>query len=363
MNQRLYRLFSYLDESIDCLLIKNGGVTNIDPTFFYLTGLEQGLFEGCILVAHRDGTLDLIVSELEAELAEAAKASLHLFSGREQRDHFLKKLLKNMGTISFNGTVLTYKDMILFKELFSSSTFVDVHDDVQQCRLVKDPDELGKIKKACGIADKVAGRIPAVVESSMTEDELAACIDYELQRAGAQHPAFTTIASFGSHSSQPHFTHSDTPLKTADVILCDFGACFQRYNSDLTRTFVYSQANEEFKAMHQIVLEAQQVAFDMIQPGVKAAAVHQAVADFIDVSPFKGWFIHSTGHALGLEVHDGPGFSQQSDLILEENMVFTVEPGVYKKGAYGVRIEDDIVVTRTGCQLLTNADRSLLQIR
>ena len=227
----------------------------------------------------------------------------------------------------------------------------------------KDTAEIQAIKKACDIAVATAKEIPNMITPGMTENELAASINHSLQKQGADAPAFETIASFGSHSAQPHYTHGETRLQHGDFILCDFGARYHHYHSDMTRTFVYGEASEKQKKMYSTVQHAQQKAFSLLKPGIFASEVHQQTKAFIDQTDFSGRFIHSTGHSLGLSVHDGGVGLQESCMIpLEENMVLTVEPGVYLPGYGGVRIEDDIIITNDSYELLTDVNRDLIEI-
>jgi Xaa-Pro dipeptidase len=151
-------------------------------------------------------------------------------------------------------------------------------------------------------------------------------------------------------------------LETGDFILVDMGARYRRYNSDITRTYIFGSATEQQRDMYHTVYEAQQRGFDAVKPGVKASDVHMVVDSFIEKTKFKGHFVHSTGHSLGLAVHDGFGFGLDSTIKLKENMVFTVEPGVYLPGVGGVRIEDDILVKKDGIKVLTTTDRQLREI-
>jgi Xaa-Pro aminopeptidase len=161
----------------------------------------------------------------------------------------------------------------------------------------------------------------------------------------------------------PHYSHRAHTITSGDFVLCDFGATYQKYHSDMTRTFVFGSASKPQRRMHKTVQEAQQQAFDLIRPGIPASAVHNHVQSFIDNTEYKGSFIHSTGHGLGLSVHDpGVSFSSTCDTILKENMVLTVEPGIYRQGYGGVRIEDDIRITKRGCEILTKTPRELIEI-
>ncbi|MFO7992509.1 MAG: M24 family metallopeptidase, partial [Thermoplasmata archaeon] len=148
-----------------------------------------------------------------------------------------------------------------------------------------------------------------------------------------------------------------------DFVLMDFGALYDRYRSDITRTYVLGEASEKQKKIYDVVAEAQQRALDLIEPGVKGEDVHNAAAEYIDGTEFKGKFTHGLGHSIGLATHDGSGLSPSVDITLEPGMVYTVEPGVYLPGFGGVRIEDDIVVTEDGCEILTSANRDFKVIQ
>jgi Xaa-Pro dipeptidase len=241
--------------------------------------------------------------------------------------------------------------------------FYDVSESFLKTRVIKEEFEIKKIKKACEIVDKIVYKIPELLNKGMFEYELAAEIDYMMQKHGADKPAFETISSFGKNTAEPHYSHGDTRLEKNDFVLCDFGACLKKYNSDITRTFIFGKANVKQKEMYNTVLEAQRVGLDKIKPGIKAHEVHDAVNTFIENSRFKGCFIHSTGHSLGLAVHDeGVGFTPDIDIILKEGMVLTVEPGVYIPGYGGVRIEDDVLIKKNGMDVLTKSSKKFIEV-
>ena len=248
--------------------------------------------------------------------------------------------------------------------MFSNARFFDVSDSFAKTRLVKDENEILTIKKACKIADKAMEEIPNILYEGMYEFELAAEIDYLMRKNGANKTAFDTISSFGKNSAEPHYTHGNVKLKKGDFVLCDFGACFKKYNSDITRTFIFGKASEKQKDIHKVVLKGQKIGFDLIKPGIKANVVHNAVKTSIDKTEFKDRFIHSSGHSIGLSVHDGgAGFSIDCKIELEENMIFTVEPGVYISGLGGVRIEYNVLIKKDGIEILTKASRDLIEIQ
>jgi Xaa-Pro dipeptidase len=359
---RVKNIFRNSNKTVDCILLKNASVPFVDDNFFYVTDLEQGLFEGSYAVLYSDGTLDILVSELEAESARKSRAHLTICRTKDEFSTALKHLISSFKTIGVNASGLSYHEFNKLTETFPQKEFVDVSDGFFKTRLIKDEQEIQRIKHACLIADDTISAIPDLVTLGMSENELAAEINYSLQSLGAEKPAFDTISSFGKNTAEPHYSHGDVNLENGNLVLCDFGACFKKYNSDITRTFVFGRAIEQQKEMYETVLQAQQIAFDAIKPGIKAGDVHNVVSSFIDSTKFKGRFIHSTGHSLGLAVHDGVGFAPESNMELQENMILTVEPGIYIPGFGGVRIEDDVLIKKDRMELLTKSSRTLSEL-
>jgi len=362
MKNRVKNVFSQCKASIDVILLKNASFPFIDDNFFYVTGLEQGLFEGSVVVLHPDGALDLFASELEAESARKSTAHLCVYKNKEELSSMLKHQLASEKTLGINAGGLSYQSYLELGEMLPQVKFMDVSKAFDSARLIKDESEIQCIKAACAITDAVMETIPDVLYQGITEYELAAEINYAMQNRGAEKPAFDTISSFHTNTAEPHYSHGDAKLRKNEFVLCDIGACFKRYNSDITRTFVFGKATEQQREMYDVVLKAQQVAFDAIRPGVKACDVHTAVSTCIDSTKFKGRFIHSTGHSLGLAVHDGVGFALGNTMELRENMVLTVEPGVYIPGFGGVRIEDDVLIKKEKPLLLSRSPREFTEL-
>ncbi len=363
MRERVKRIFANIEQDLDAILIKNSTEPYIDDNFFYATGLEKGLFEGSIAILYPEGSLELIVSELEEELAKKAKANIHVYKNKKKFQDILKSSLSPIKTIGLNFSGILHNDVINLTDKYLEATIINVAEGLEKTRQIKDELEISIIRKACKIADTVMQKIPDLLHEDMHEFELAAEINYLMQKNGADKEAFETISSFGKNTAEPHYTHGDTKLEKGDFVLCDFGARFRKYNSDMTRTFVFGGADEQQKKMHQIVLEAQQAAFDTAKAGVKSSEVHNAVASHIDATQFAGRFIHSTGHGLGLAVHDGGAtLGPEGNIKLQENMVFTIEPGIYLPGFGGVRIEDDVVIKKEGIEFLTKALRELIEV-
>lgn len=356
------KIFS-IEENVDAIVIKNEAESFIDQNFFYVTGIKEGLFEGSAVILYENGEIDLLVSKLELDIAKKYDHNIFIYKNRKEFNEILEGNLKNIKNIGLNFEGITYNTYRTFNNIFLKKEITDVSNALVETRMEKNKDEIKIIKKACNIADKVAGKIPGLCKEGMYEYELAAEIDYLLGKNGAEKPAFLTISSFGKNTAKPHYSHGDYKLKKGDIVLCDFGATYKKYNSDITRTFILGKPTDKQKNMYKTVLNAQKKALDAIKPGLMGKIIHKAAVNYIDKTEFKGRFIHSTGHSLGLDVHDrGVGFNSECDVYLSENMVLTVEPGVYVPSIGGIRIEDDILITENGYELLTKSNKEFIEI-
>jgi len=362
LEHRIKKIFNNTEEEIDIIIIKNSTEPFIDENFFYVTGLNKGLFEGSIVVLFPDGKLDIITSSLEAESAKKSNSNVLTYNNGEEFKEILEKY-RSFDKIGINSDRLTYKAFNNLNKQFENSNFFDVSTSFSKARIIKDEKEINLIKKACNIVDKVVEEIPQIVHENITEYELAAEIDFLMQKNGAEKSAFETISSFGKNTAEPHYTHGDLKLEKGDFVLCDFGACFEKYNSDITRTFVFNKASAKQKEIFDIVSNASKVGLNKAKAGIKSKDIHNSVNSVIDNTKYKGRFIHSTGHSLGLSVHDGNyRISSNSELELKENMVFTIEPGIYLPGFGGVRIEDDVLIKEDGIELLTKSSKDFIVI-
>jgi len=335
MRERIKKIFE--DTEADVAVIMNG--SHVDMTFFYVTGFENGLFENSAAVLYPDGRSEVICPELE----ESAGERVHAFSSNKEKMSMLKEYVHGE-KIGINGGVISHRDFVSLSNLFPEADFVDIGTSIKKARMVKDGREIETIKKACRIACDASSKIESFLHEGVKESEVRAELEYAMGKEGAA-PSFDTIIAFGRNSSLPHY--STDGKKFEFPVLVDFGARYRRYCSDMTRTFVYGG---EQKKAYETVREGQEIAFDMIREGVKAIDVHNAVDGFFVKKGF-GKLIHSLGHSIGLEVHDG--FSMKEDTVLREGMVITVEPGIYLKNRWGIRLEDDILVKRNGIEILT----------
>ena len=363
MRKRIKKIFKNTEKKPDVIIIKNSVEPFIDENFFYVTNLKTGIFEGAAAFLYPDGNIDLLVSELEAETAKGAKADIFIYKNEKDFIDTIKKKVSKCKNIGVNFKKITFNDFLKIEKYINKSNFYDISSSFEKTRIIKDENEIQTIKRACNIADKVVEKIPNILSDGMFEYELAAEINYQLQKNGAEKPAFDTISSFGENSAEPHYSHGNTKLKKGEIVLCDFGACYNKYNSDITRSFIFGKASQKQKDMYETVLIAQKTGLENVCAGKLAKDVHKKVEEKINKTQFKGRFIHSTGHSLGMCVHDGTErISVNSDLELKGNMVFTIEPGIYLPGFGGIRIEDDIIIKKEGFELLTRSPKELIEI-
>ncbi len=368
MKDRVRRIFREIEkagERVDAVALMMGVEPHLDMSFFYATdAVAGGLFERSVALLWPDGRVEVLTSALEeASARKAPEAEVHLYATNDEKAAWLKDRLKGLGRVGVNGPEITFHEYSLLRSCLSDGAVaVDVQKGVGAARLVKDAREIARLQKAADIVSAIADEIPSLLAPGMREFELAAELSYRMQRMGAAGPSFTSIVSFGATSAEPHYHPGDVQLERGGFVLCDFGALYERYASDITRTWVYGTASDEHRGVYATVLRAQEAALAAIRPGAKGAEVHEAAKAVIDASRWKGRFIHSIGHSLGLAVHDGGVLHPRYDLTLEEGMVVTVEPGIYVPGFGGVRIEDDVIVTRGGYRLLTSAARDLREL-
>jgi Xaa-Pro aminopeptidase len=233
---------------------------------------------------------------------------------------------------------------------------------VEGLRAVKDRDEIALIKKAAALGSQTFEQVLPLIKPGIREFELAAEIEYHMRRMGAIGPAFETIVAFGERSALPHARPSGRRLRKNELVVLDLGAILQHYCCDLTRTVHVGRAPARTRGWYQAVLEAQSAARHALRAGVTGSQVDEAARNVLRKHRLDKFFTHSTGHGLGLEVHEDPRLAAGQTQKLQTSNVVTLEPGVYVEGVGGIRIEDDAVVTPGEAQILTTAQRGLLEL-
>ncbi|MBE6424680.1 MAG: aminopeptidase P family protein [Thermoguttaceae bacterium] len=227
----------------------------------------------------------------------------------------------------------------------------------ESLREVKDRHEIQIIRDSAKIARNAFHAVRALIRPDWTEKQVADELEFAMRRLGAKDASFPTIAAVGSNAALPHCVPGDRKVGDANFILIDWGAKYRGYASDLTRVLFTGKVSAEFRKVYQIVLDAQKKAIDAVRPGIPCSEIDAVARQYIDDAGYGKCFGHGLGHGIGLEIHEGPSFSPASETILKPGMVLTVEPGIYVKGWGGVRIEDDVVVTRSGYELLTDVEK------
>lgn len=233
---------------------------------------------------------------------------------------------------------------------------------VDDARMIKDAKEIEAMARASAINDEVIAAVPGILASAPSELAAARAIGAAFQRLGdAAHPAWT-IVCYGKNAAEPHHANDDTALKPGDAIVVDQGQNSFGYNSDMTRTFFYRSVSDEQRKVYDIVREANRRASEMVKPGVTFAQVDAAARDYIAAQGYGEFFTHRTGHGIGLEVHEFPDVSAANQMELRPGMMFSIEPGIYLPGKFGVRIEDLVLVTESGVRVLNEYTKDLTVI-
>ena len=268
---------------------------------------------------------------------------------------------ENVKEIGFEEESITYKEAADLEEKFSDIEFIPTVEVVEELRTIKDNEESANIKRACALTDKAYAFILKALVPNVTETEVKAQLENFMRLEGGD-LAFSSIVAFGSNSAIPHHLSNDTKLKDHDIVLLDFGAKVGGYCSDMTRTVFVGKPTEEAHKIYHATLEAQEVAIDYIKThmtdGFELKKAHQLANSHLNKLEYPD-IPHSLGHGVGLQVHEMPMVSPYSDEKLVPGMVITVEPGIYMAGIGGVRIEDTILITNTGVELLTKSPKGL----
>ncbi len=230
---------------------------------------------------------------------------------------------------------------------------------VERQRMIKSPAEIAAIRRSVELNSRAFEKASKHVRPGMRESELAAELDYRVRREGAEGPAFETIVATGARTALPHARPTSAKVPARGMILVDMGAMLEGYASDMTRMLFLGRPEPRAKRAYDAVLEAQLAAIDAVRPGVSAHSVDRAARRVLARYGLDRAFVHSTGHGLGLEIHEPPRIGNKEAIPLETGMAITIEPGVYLEGFGGIRIEDTVVVTGNGCQVLTPTTKDL----
>lgn len=269
---------------------------------------------------------------------------------------------KGVKSLVIESCTTTIDELARLEKVFEGIKLIPVSGIHGEARKIKTAAEIACIKKAQSITDACFTHILGFIKRGVTEREVAAEMEYFMKKQGADGLAFDTIAVSGLKSALPHGTPGDEVLTENAFFTMDFGARYGGYCSDMTRTVVLGKASDKMRHVYNTVLTAQRLGVQAVGNGVPCKAVDSAARDYISSQGYKGYFTHSTGHSLGLEIHEAPACTPKSEDVLKTGMLMTVEPGIYIEGFGGVRIEDTVLVTDTGCEVLATSTKELIEL-
>lgn len=356
MNKRIEKLMTLLPYELDCALITS------DINRRYFTGM---LSSAGTLVCFRDAAYLIIDFRYIEKARKAAKGCEVL----QQEDIYsqIKKLLRkhNAKTIAVEAMELSLFRFSQLQEKLSDAAEFDssnaLSKAVYACRMVKEPEEIERIRQAQAIAEEAFQHILGFIREGVSERDIQLELDFKMLRLGAEELSFPTIALTGAATSMPHGVPSAERLvQKGDFVLMDYGAVVDGYHSDMTRTVAVGQPSEEMERVYNTVLTAQEKALHAVRAGITGQQLDSIARAHIAEAGFGEHFGHSLGHGVGMEIHEYPNAAPSSTAILRSGNVITVEPGIYLPEKFGVRIEDFVHVTENGCENITSAPKNMI---
>jgi Xaa-Pro dipeptidase len=312
----------------------------------------------------------LVLPELEMQKAKSAPFKLQTFSYGDNPLDWPQAFAQAAQALGLNGkkigvepTRMRVLELRYLEGALPRAEFVSAEPVLSMLRIQKGTAEVEAMRQAVRIAQQALQATLPVIKAGVTERQVAAELLVQLLRAGTDPELpFQPIVSGGPHSADPHASPSDRPLQTGDLLVIDWGAAYQGYISDLTRTFAIGEIEPEFQRIYELVRLANQAGRAASQPGIPAGQVDQAAREVIEDSGYGQYFFHRVGHGIGMEPHEPPYMFGENLLRLTPGMTYTVEPGIYLPGRGGVRIEDNVVITADGAETLSDLPRELVTL-
>ncbi len=343
---------------------------NPSPSLTYLTGLHFHLMERPVVALFTAaGRVGLILPELELPKV-ADRAEIEPFPYGEDPSTWGNAFRRAAEALRLDGarigvepTRLRVLELRFLEGAMPRAKFVSAAEVLALLREVKDEDELAAMREAVRIAQEALQAAMSAFHEGMTERELAAEVVLQLLRHGSEPELpFQPIVSAGENAANPHAVPTNRPIRRGDLLIVDWGATYRGYFSDLTRTFAVGEVDEELERIVAVVGEANAAGRSAARPGIPAGEVDKAAREVIVKAGYGEFFTHRTGHGLGLDVHEPPFIYGGNDEILRPGMTFTVEPGIYLPGRGGARIEDDVVITESGSESLSDLPRGIWRL-
>jgi Xaa-Pro dipeptidase len=326
----------------------------------YLTGFHAEPMERLMALAIRPDRVTLIVPALEEQRTAHLGDGTEVVAWHDGQDPYrlVREALAGAANLGVEKQHLSVAAAETLTTPAGVVEMIDIGPELGRLRLIKTDEEIEKLVRAAAITDAVTDEVFGRLRAGQTELAVAVMLGAAIGELGGM-LSFESLVQYGPNSALPHMRPTSRKLDVGDFVLLDFGAAFDGYRADTTRMAVVGEPSERHRSIHSLVLEAHAAAIEAVRAGATTGAIDAAARHIIDAAGFGDRFIHRVGHGLGLEAHEDPSLDPGSETVLEAGMVFTIEPGVYIPGFGGVRIEDDVVVERDGCRVLTKADRSL----
>ncbi|MGE5589689.1 MAG: M24 family metallopeptidase [Bacillota bacterium] len=353
MNHRLHALRAKMSEqSLPALLVMK------DANRVYVSGFTGS--SGILIVTAQAAVL--ITDGRYTEQATLQAPDFRVITHTESMVASVRQALGELGIdrAGFERDYWTVAQYETWGKALAPVELVGVEGLVEGLRRVKDAEEIRRMRQAQAITDQAFRHILDFIQPGMKETDVALELEYTMKKLGAEDLSFETIAASGPRSALPHGRASDRVLQKGDFLTLDFGCMYQGYCSDMTRTVMIGEPSEKQREIYDIVLQAQKAGVEAVRPGVSGRDVDRACRDIIAAYGYGEAFSHSTGHGVGLMIHEGPAASVRSDDVLQPGMMVTIEPGIYIAGFGGVRIEDLVLVTETGHDVLGNSPKDLI---
>jgi Xaa-Pro aminopeptidase len=330
-------------------------------SWYYLTGFSG---EAGALVVSRSGAVIVTDGRFTAQ-ARQETSGVRITKQPGALAVSVGQLVRSMGLarVGFDASHITVSTLAALRRASGKrARWIAAAGHVEGLRGRKDAAELARMRKAAALADRVMGHALKILKPGVRELEIAAEIEFQMRQLGASGPAFETIVASGERSAYPHAQATAKRLRKNELVVLDLGVILAHYCSDITRTVVVGRASQKIRKWHQAVQAAQRAAIEAVKAGATCGAVDAAARGVLAGQDLDQYFVHSTGHGLGLEVHEDPRVAKGQKQILEPGNVVTIEPGVYVPGIGGVRIEDDVAVHEGSTEVLTRTPRDLIEI-
>lgn len=332
---------------------------------FYLTGLKTTADERLqVFLVPAEGKPVMIMPDMYREAAEnLEEKNFELATWSDETDpvNLLLPLIKKGSAIAAIDERMWAGHFLSLRRAFVGFEFIGVSNLMREIRMFKDQYEMSQLAKAGGLTDKVMAEVRMVIQPGISEKELAFFVESKLKEYGAEELSFKPIVASGPNTSSPHHYTGERKLQMGDLVVLDFGGLFQGYCSDMTRTFSVGKASAEVKKVFNAVKDANEAGFLAVQQGIACEKVDEAAREVISRAGYGEYFIHRTGHGIGLDIHEDPYIVKGNQEILKTGMTFSIEPGIYLPGKFGVRIEDIVGLTENGPVRFNNFSRELIE--